>query len=144
MITDLSGRGMPWPPSLKEKGKFKNKYFFVKVSKFFTVLYGPNSLRFNQSSVLRRGIFPHQCRSWMWQHHSLTSTNMIGPSYLLPTLVPYAPLDICSLELWASQVASWYRFHQPMQEMHETQVRSWSREVSLEKEMATSPVFLPD
>lgn len=32
----------------QREGTFKNKYFLVKESKFFKVLYGPNNLRFNK------------------------------------------------------------------------------------------------
>ena len=46
------------------------------------------------------------------------------------------------MEIWASNVAQWYRIHLPMQEMQETQVQSLGQEDPLEFEMATHPSIL--
>ena len=43
----------------------------------------------------------------------------------------------CLGQLWASQLAQWWRIHQPMQETQETWVWSLGQEDSLEEEMAT-------
>ena len=44
----------------------------------------------------------------------------------------------------ASQVAQWVKNLPAVQETQEMQVRSLSQEDPLEKEMATTPVFLPE
>ena len=69
-------------------------------------------------------------------------TQLINPGNQSPAPPLFASYCIASwyIKTRASQVAQWWRIRLPIEE---TWVRSLSQEDPLEKEMATTPVFLP-